>query len=304
MHILLLRVEGEYQSMTSIAENRIDFVIVSRRDISNIQRILLTAADNPEIWGNNHFIVVYDIPEMAAELKHWINEMLEVMPLPRITACAARPGNMGNISALREQGMEQGENPYVYFQDDDDPLPQNLDQCLAIMESGTVNVVYGIADSRNTRGQTVESLPHVQNQHFATSPEDAMRYMPTYVHPLSALFKRTVFDTVHMDDGHRYNRGGAYALTVRMLEANIPMSFIPQIIRIRKLHADNDSPILDLRAQKEFSQDILHWSQYIKNDEMREFQRQISHELNSGNLATMSDISAKVDLKIDGEYVY
>src|SRR5690606_31883865 len=145
----------------------IDFITPSRRGHLTYRRILQEAALDPQRWMRHHFIVVFDDDndDNVQALLRWLDKARETMVLPRVSATNAPAGS---ADVLRQLGFSIGSNPYVYFQDDDDPLPLHLDSRMAMMEYGHLDAVFGATETVTERGTVVEQFPRIVNGRFAS----------------------------------------------------------------------------------------------------------------------------------------
>ncbi|MFT7432425.1 MAG: hypothetical protein ACI9TY_000037 [Alphaproteobacteria bacterium] len=278
----------------------IDFIIVSNRGTTKITQLFKEAAASPEKWMAHHFIVVYDTEEECRDLKAWVAQSREFLPLPRITPCLAAPQNCKNVNALRAQGMEQGTNAYVYFQDDDDPLPEGLERRIKMMESSTWVAIYGITRNISARGQIIEEFPVLVRDNFAYDPNEATRMFPTYAHPLAALFKRDLFKKVPICDENIYNCSGSNAFSVRLFASNLPVHFLPDLIRTVRDHAGNSNGIFESGEAENLAADIQTWSSQLNDVAVETFQKEIAEALIEGTITTYREIDAQVETRLEG----
>lgn len=278
----------------------IDFIIVSNRGIRMIEKLFRQAAQNPEKWMSHHFYVVYDTEEECKALKTWAEEVRDFMPLPKITTILAAPENIKNVTALRAQALKQGNNPYVYFQDDDDPLPEGLDRRMKMMESGNWVAIYGLTRSVSQRGQVIEEFPTLQHDNFMYEPVKATQIFPTYTHPLAALFKRSLFDKVPLDDGNRYKCSGSNAFCVRLFTSGLPIHFLPDIMRTVLHHSGNNNGIFENDEALKLAQDIQTWQTHISDETISSFHQKIAKGLADGRITTYREIDAQIEAKLEG----
>ncbi len=278
----------------------VDFIIVSNRGISKITTLFEEAARNPEKWMVHHFIVVYDTEEECHALKEWIAKYRDVLPLPKITPCLAAPKNRHNVSALRAQGVAQGINPYVYFQDDDDPLPEGLERRMQMMNARNIMAIYGVTKSVGPRGQTIEEFPVRQLNTYAYEPVEATRLFPTYAHPLAALFNRELFKKVPIDDDNKYKCSSNNAFCVRLFASGLPVQFLPDIIRTVNHHAGNGNGIFEKNEAKYLAADIQKWVKQVNDTAVAAFQEGIAEGLLKGSITTYREIDAQVEAMLEG----
>ena len=277
----------------------IDIIIPSYRGAQAIQKILKESANEPETWQHHHFIVVFDNLENRQELRSWLAEMLDILPLPHVTTCVAKPGIHRNVAALRQQGLEQGVRPYIYFQDDDDPLPKGLEQRIDMIKNHGWDAVYGVTHTQDTREHVIETFPTLVNGAFAFDPADAARLFPTYFHPMAALFRRDLFKQMPLDDGKIYENTGCCAFIAKLFASGRSVTFLTDTIRIVRHHKENDTGILTKKQADAFAHDIMKWLEDLPENETKEFQKMIARELLSGDITTFREISALVELTLE-----
>lgn len=284
----------------SIRKDLIDIVIASRRSVDYVINILRQAADNPTFWVRHNFIVVYDDPERRTELRNWVADNHDVYSLPTVTVCVARSGYRRNISALRQQGLEQGIHPYVYFQDDDDPLPEGLDRRMRMMENSSWQAIFGLTRTENNRGQMVEEFPVINQGSFVYEPLEACKWFPTYVHPQAGLFRRELFDKIPLLEQKRYNATANLLFMLRLCYSGQPITFLPDVVRRVCLHSDNDTGILSKQQAEDLVIDVEGWAQEgFLPEKVNDFQKAISKNLSNRNITTYREIAAQVEAVMD-----
>ncbi|MCO7728729.1 hypothetical protein NJB93_19290 [Brucella intermedia] len=272
----------------------IDFITPSRRGHLYYRRILQEAALDPQRWMRHHFIVVFDDDheDNVQALLRWLDRARETMVLPRVSATNAPAGSP---DILRQIGLSIGSNPYVYFQDDDDPLPLHLDRRMAMMEHGHLDAVFGATETITERGVTVEQFPRIVNGRFVSDVLAGQAVFPSYGHPLAALFTRKVLNRVPIYDGRHYHNGNALPFNVRFMNTGVIITSLPDVCRRVRLHADNDSGILGALAAMELAADIRRWRDYILAPTVAAFQDMVADYLESGWVQTFREIATLVD---------
>ncbi len=281
-----------------IRTDLIDVITPSRRGFHYYRRILQEAALNPQRWMRHHFIVIFDDDHEnnVHALLRWLDKARETMVLPRISATNAPAGSP---DILRQIGLGMGSNPYVYFQDDDDPLPLHLDQCMKLMEHGHLDAVFGGTETITERGMTVEQFPRIINGKFVGDVLAGQALFPSYGHPLAALFTRKVLQRVPIYDGSHYHNGNALPFNVRFMNSCVIITALPDICRRVRLHRDNDTGILNTRSAMELATDIRQWRDYIHNPTVVKFQSIIANYLETGWIKTFREIATLVDEELE-----
>lgn len=276
----------------------IDFITPSRRGHLYYRRILQEAALDPQRWMRHHFIVVFDDDheDNVQALLRWLDKARETMVLPRVSATNAP---MGRPDMLRQLGLTIGSNPYVYFQDDDDPLPLHLEERMAMMEHGHLDAVFGATETITERGVTVEQFPRIVHGRFVSDVLAGQAMFPSYGHPLAALFTRKVLNRVPIYDGRHYHNGNALPFNVRFMNSGVIITSLPDICRRVRLHSDNDTGILGTRAAIELASDIRSWRDHILNPIVARFQDIVADHLETGWVQTFREIATLVDEELE-----
>ena len=292
--------------MPSIAfdRNAIDLIIPTRRPAAFGIELLQEAARSRD-WMRHHFIFVFDADQQAAErrLKEWVQTHHSNMALPQVTTCFAPAASKGNLSALRQQGLNLGKNPFVYFQDDDDPLPTGLNRRVTLMQNEDWDAVYGVTETYSSRGLLIERFPTLDSHgNYLYNVARGMQLFPTYAHPLAALFRRRVFDATPYADGNRYTLADSGSFVTRLLTAKGKMTALPDRIRVARQHTDNVSaPIMDEAQATALAADIANWLPTLKDETILAFQQNIHDELLAGTITTFRDIDARIEEALELE---
>lgn len=278
----------------------IDFVIVSRRPLTFITTLIEHVSADAIRWCKHHFIIVYDRESQKKELQKWLSEHQDILSLPKITVCVARPGYARNINALRAQALDQGENPYVYFQDDDDPLPEGLDHRIHLLENSKAEVAYGISENVSERGQLIEQFPPLNGMQFTVDVYEAVKWFPSYIHPLSGLFKRTLFEKVPLYIGRKEFLTSSYGFMARLVHSGVEYSILPDKVRTIVHHADNDSSIFSSEQIEKMLSDIALWSEMPDiPEDVKTFYKFIARQLAQKEILTYREISALVEIVVE-----
>lgn len=280
----------------------IDFVIPTRHDTSFVLRLLEQAAENPW-WVCHTFHFVYDAnaQESIHKLRTWLSDNRE-KPLPNIETYFAPPQATGRPNLLRQIGLNQGENPFVYFQDDDDPLPQNLDKCLEVMaDNPDCAAVFGLTETYTPRGQRIERFPTMDLDVYGPQNIiDGMRIFPTYGHALSGVFRREIFTDTPLDDGQNYQMCGINAFILQLLENHPDVRAIPHVVRKVRQNPENPrSPVFEEQRRLLLAEDISLWQRYISAPRVRRFHEQVREGLMAADISSYRDITALIEQTLE-----
>jgi hypothetical protein len=287
---------------STVANDMVDIIIPSMRGAETVSKILLAAAQNPTMWMRHNFIIIFDADDETEShaLRKWVETTREEMPLPNTLITTALPQNRGNVAAIREQGVELGSKPFVYFQDDDDPLPDELETFLSyLLKNEDTFAAYGVCCTINSRGQIIEHFPPVINGSYTIDPYEGMRYFPTYPHPLAALFRRSIFKNVPIyDASHNISDGNAF-FSLRLTNSGLKLKFLTETLRTVQHHAGNDTGIMSDRLRMSLAHDIVAWRNLITDPDIVNFQAMVAEELKDGMITTYKEIDALVEEHIE-----
>ena len=210
------------------------------------------------------------------------------------------------VGVLRQFGLTLSQNPYVYFQDDDDPLPKGLETRIKLMRREPYDVIFGVTETRTARGQMIERFPTLDaNGRPMYDLAEGIKLFPTYVHPCAALYRREALEKIKIDDGHDYNICGIGAFLTRFINEGSLVQALPDIMRIGQQNRDNMSePILDQKQRLLLAEDIRVWQKYINDPVVRAFQEEIRQDLIRGEIITFRDITARVESRLEEDGFY
>ncbi len=282
-----------------IRTDMVDIVIPTCRPAEFAKKLLMQASGD-EKWMRHHFIVIFD-HEDETEMKRltgWFESAREHTPLPHLTARVMqhKPG----LAALRQAGLNIGMNPFVYFQDDDDPLPDHLDDCIELILAEGWDAVYGCSESMNARSQRVELFPPLIGNEpgnpFQYNPLQASRIFPTYIHPLAALFRRSLFERFPYDNGHDFKGFDNAAFFVRLLFGGAKLTCQPWLIRKVTQHEGNTTAlVLDEETRAHLADAIDAWQPEVDDGAIKEVQARIARRLRRGDIITFREVAAHVE---------
>ncbi len=286
----------------SLVQQGIDIVIVSRRGASAVQKVIMDTQKNPLFWLKSKFTIVFDeMSEEVEKLRSWYNSIAGVTPLPRLKIINI-DGKRGNMNYLRQQGIDEGNLPFIYFQDDDDDLPTNAEIFLKILdENQELHAVFGVTESIDIRYQLVERFPSVNSDgHFKIDPVEGTRWFPTYPHPCAGIFRRKTFESFPLYSGTLYKVCGNGAYLIELLNSGGHIVFIPYVIRRALLHENNMTPpVISTSIRHALAEDIQNWQKYITNHEVKMFQNKIIERLECGDITSFKEIGGMVEERYD-----
>jgi hypothetical protein len=282
----------------------VDFVIPTKRGHEWIIRILRHATkNNNPAWRRHRLCIVFDadLPDGVEALDRWVFENRDVSPLPEVVCALCRPEARGNRSALRQQGLEMGDHPFVYFQDDDDPLPGGVEPRIRLMQEQDWDAVMGVTETLTERGQLIERFPSLDAVgNYLFDPVDGARWFPTYIHPLSGLFRRTALEKSPYDDKHSYLVSDNGAFFLRFLFSGAKVFALPDVMRRAVQHADNDSePIMQAWQRVDLAKDIRFWQTYVTDPDVKDFQLEVANMLEAGTITTFKEITSLVENQLE-----
>lgn len=280
----------------------IDVVIPTCRAAEFSIKLLQEAAEKAAIWQKHRFIFVFDHPAEEAEetFRDWVRDH-EHLPLPRVSTHTISPELSGNLAAIRQKGFDMGDSPFIYFQDDDDPLPCGIERRLKLMLTQPWEAVYGATETITTRGQLIERFPTMRHEHmFLYDVVEGTRWFPTYLHPLSALFRRSMIERFKYDDGTPYRIFENAAFVTRMLHGGARVVALADVMRRAVQHGDNLSdPIFSGAERADLVADIRQWQEFISDHRVRSFQEHVADLIEEGTISTFKEIDVLIEEKLD-----
>ena len=281
-----------------LTKNNVDMVIPTRRGLPFIRKLFEEASQSPD-WVRHCFIVVVDTedPDEYNQIKTWYAAAKEEMPLPWLNIALADPEAKGNVPRVRQQGVDMGHNAFIYFQDDDDPLPKGIETRIKLMQDNDWDAAFGVTETTTDRGQLIERFPPIDaSGNYMFDPIFGSRLFPTYLHPSSALFQRRIFENIPYYDGAHYHIAGNAAFFTRILNSDLSVVALPDTMRRAIQHEDNVSePIMPGWQRTDLAEDIRNWMKYIKDSTVAEFHEEIAEMLIAGEITTFKEIDSLVE---------
>lgn len=281
-----------------LSANNVDMIVPTRRGAPFVIPLLEKAANNVD-WIRHTFIIVFDFDteDDLNKVKSWYRRAKKEMPMPWITLVMAEPESRGNVAALRHQGIQNGQNTFIYFQDDDDPLPRGIEKRINYMNETGFDAVYGVTETTTSRGQLIERFPPLDTGgNYIFDPILGSKIFPTYLHPACALFKRSLLEAHPYYDGTVYHISDAGAYLQRILFADAKVAALPDVVRRAVQHEDNGSePIMPEHQRKLLVEDIRNWRKFVTSEEIAEFQDDLIDMLTNGEVTTFKEIDAWIE---------
>lgn len=278
-------------------------VVISLTDQANFQRLLNKAAENPQ-WLRHSFIVVLDkiSEEVEKKLQEWYYDTRVKHPMPDVTFIRARGDIEGRITMQYKSALVAGDNPFVYFQDEKDNLPINIDKSIYhLYYNKNIDVVIGKCETFLQDGTPVEVFPMTNIKgEFLYDCHDAMMLFPSYAHPLSSVIRKSLFNKIdYSDDSEDFNEFAFYDFALRaMQDDNVGIEYMPYTIKIStrcKQYAVAMGPLLRQRLVS----DAKLWIKNLPVGNNKEFQIDIIKMLECGEITTFKEIDARVEDYMD-----
>ena len=277
----------------------IDFTLVVR-DASKVISLLEATTTKPK-WRRHTFVVVIDDNTDTAlrPLQDWYRNNRQKLALPELRAKLCPPRAQGNMAALRQQAINLGENPFVFFQLEDDPLPEYPETLLRALDDLNADAIYGQTQTTFINGNLIEIFPTANAQgQFMYNPVAASRMFPVYLNPHSALFRRSVFDVLPFDDGQTYKRYDDCAFFTRLLFSGLSVASFPKVIK-RTVRPKEDAGVITPNMAKALVHDGLMWLKYVNNPLAKAFQEQILGMLQREEITSFREIEARIEDHFD-----
>lgn len=274
--------------------------------ISNHKRFmyLLNKAAESSQWLRHTFIVILDgvSVEDEKQLQDWYYETRVQRALPEVVISKARSDLSGNITAIYNSGILMGDNPFVYFQDEKDELPVNIDKSINYLyKNKDVDMCVAKCETFLEDRTPIEVFPVTSLKgDFLYSCEEATKLFPSYLHPLSSVIRKDLFKKIqYWDPAKAFSEFSYYYFILRCFYLkNVKIKFMPYTIKIsnrKKEHAVVMGPL----TRQKLVNDIRLWSAELPDDEYKEFQLEIMHLLETGAIITFKEIDARIEDYLD-----
>lgn len=277
--------------------------------ITNYKRfiyLLNKASENPQ-WLRHSFVVITDglSAEDEKTMHDWYYETRVTKPMPNVTIIKARHDIEGNISEQYASAIIAGDNPFVYFQNEKDELPINIDKSIyQLYYNDDVDIIMGKCETFLEDKTPIEVFPMTNiNGEFLYDCATAMMLFPSYAHPLSAVMRKDVFlKEPYIQQGKPYHEFAYYSFALRCIQnEDVGIGYMPYTIKISnrlKEHAITMGP----KLRQKLIEDAKLWVQEVTHQDSKEFQEEIISMLEKGEITTFKEIDARVEDYMDAKY--
>lgn len=276
--------------------------------INNYKRfvhLLTKASENPQ-WLRHSFVVITNGISAQDEkaMQDWYYENRVKKPMPNVSIIKARDDAKGNISSLYMAAMVAGDNPFVYFQDEKDELPVNIDKSIYyLVKNPQTDILIGKCETFLEDGTPIEVFPmsNIKGQ-FLYSCEEATKLFPSYLHPLSSVMRKEVFNKIsYSDASKKLTEFAYYSFALRALEQeDVKVEYVSYTIKIstrQREHAITMGPKMRQRLVKS----IKIWVEDLPEGPEKEFQVEIMHLMERGEITTFKEIDARIEDYLDSK---
>lgn len=274
--------------------------------ITNYNRFvyfLTKASENPQ-WLRHSFVVITDGLSSSDEkaMEAWYYENRVKKPMPEVTIMKTKNSLEKNITAQYNSLLMAGSNPYVYFQNENDELPINIDKAIYFLyHNKDVDIVMGKCETFLEDKTPIEVFPMTTIQgDFLYDCELAMRLFPSYLHPLSSVMRKRVFSKVpYYDPDKNFKDFAFYYFILRCVEfKKAKIEYVPYTIKISNRKREN-AITMSAGLRQRLVHDIRLWVNEFPESENKTFQMDILNLLEKGEITTFKEIDARVEDYID-----
>lgn len=265
---------------------------------------LLTKASESARWMRHGFIFVLDnvSEEQERKINDWYYNTRVTTTLPDVSIVKAPNGFSGNKAALFSSGIKVSTNPYIYFQNEKDELPINIDSCVNFLYKNKDYVAcFGQCETFLEDGTLLEKFPIIDFKgNYNYDCTEASKLFPSYVHPLSAVFRKEVFDKVpYWDNDKAFRDFSYYYFLLRLLSnSEFKIKYMPYVVKIAKRSSQAASSI-SAKIRQDLVHDIKLWLTEFPDSLYRDFQLEILELLENGSITTFKEIDARIEDYLD-----
>ena len=271
--------------------------------VHKLKKIIEEAAKNPA-WLRHNFIAVLDsVPQEEEKmLQEWYYDNRIKQSFPHVIIIKAPVDYKRNRPALFQMALKSSENPYVFFYNDKDPLPLNLDRAIKHMyENPDLDVCFAQCQTFLKDGKKLEIFPTLnQDDKFNYDCVQASKLFPSYVHPLSGVFKKEILKSIPYWDMQKHFRGYHYYYFILRLLNNSVINFttLPYIIR-RSVRNGENASMINGTLRTDLVHDLKMCLEEMPETEYKDFQYEIVGMLEKADIVTFKEIDARIEEFMD-----
>lgn len=280
-------------------------IVLPVRDYKKCIKILDKASDSSQ-WLRHTFIVMLDGVNIEDEkaLQNWYYETRVKKPMPEVVITQVRSDLVGNKTAIYQSAILIGDNPYIYFQNEKDRLPVNIDKTINFLyKNKDVDMCVAKCETYLEDKTPIETFPMTDiHNNFLYDCQKATLLFPSYLHPLSAVFRKTIFKKIpYWDSAKNFSEYAYYYFILRCIYSqNVKIEYMPYTIKI-SLRDKEHAIIMGPKTRQKLVNDIKLWAVEMPDDEFKDFQLDILHLLETGSITTFKEIDARIEDYLDSE---
>lgn len=255
-------------------------------------------------WLRHSFVIVLDNLNSTDEqkIKDWYYANRIEKNLPEVIILNAPANIHRNRAALFQTGLQASSNPYVYFQNERDELPINIDRCIkSLYENKKLVACFGQCETYLKDGTKLEEFPIVGLDHtYKYDCIEATKLFPSYAHPLSAVFKKSLFKTIPYWDPKKILSDYSYYYFVLQILQNhkFKVEYKPYTIKISN-RENTSAALITQKVKKDLIKDMKVWIDCSDDNRYKNFQREILNLLESNEITTFKEIDARIEDYLD-----
>ncbi|MCP4355688.1 MAG: hypothetical protein GY793_08700 [Proteobacteria bacterium] len=250
-------------------------------------------------WLRHNIIAILNMSDQDAQsLESWYYDARVNHPMPEVTMIKAKKDHKGDLSAMHNAGILAGHNPFIYIHNENDDLPSNIDKTIfKLYNDKNLQACFARTETFLDNRTPLEKFPLLNpDGEFKYDCLEATKLFPSYIDPLSAIFKRSIFDKIPYWDMEFQFKGFAYYhFILKLLEnTSYKVEFLPYTIKIAKrknISAGNISAGL----RNNLVHDIKLWLPEHPEDKYKDFQQDILHLIEEGQIITFKEIDARIE---------
>ena len=274
-------------------------IILPLTDHKRFIYLIENASATPQ-WLRHSFVVVIAglTSQEEQEMQDWYYDIRVKKALPNVTFIKAKEEIFNNVTALYQAGLVACDNPFVYMQDEKDELPINIDKTINFLYKNTdIDMAVAQCETFIDRHTPIEKFPATSlDNEFFYDCEEATKLFPSYLHPLSSVVRKSVFDKIpYFDMDKNFNEFAYYYFMLRVItNPNVKVEYLPYTIKVSNRSKEH-AVIIGPKLRNRLIHDIKLWVGEFVDSQYRNFQLEVLDLLEKGEITTFKEIDARIE---------
>jgi len=260
---------------------------------------LLSRQSSQPQWLRHNIIAILNMSnEDEQKLHSWYYESRVNQVMPEVTLIKAKADLKNCTAAMYNMGIMAGNSPFVYLQSEHDELAENIDKTIfKLYNDKKLQACSARTETFLETGTPIEKFPLLNSDDdFKYDCYEATRLFPSYVDPLSAVFKRSIFNKLlYWEIEYQFKEFTYYHFILRILgDPSIKVTFVPYTIKKSK-RKQEFAGNMSLPMRNKLIHDIRLWLPEYPETKYKDFQQEILHLLENNEITTFKEIDARIE---------